>query len=227
MTAGFIGACDGIGWGVAGFFIGGSVLAVSGSAIGSHGRKRIFHWVAAFALPAVFSAGGTVIINLSRVLQAFAGAAILPITCAGAPAVPEWHNSGWAGRLVLGAGVAPGVALILANAGWRVVYLVSAPVALLMFWAGQRLLKELPTPPDQQASLVGAAAGTLAIRAAVTAIMQGRIWGYTSALTALVAAVGVLSFVVFISNSFRHPEPLLTHLLRRRGVMVANLVNFL
>ena len=98
-----------------------------------------------------------------------------------------------------------------------------------MFWAGQSLLKELPTPPDQQKlDLVGAAAGTVAIGAAVTAIMQGRIWGYTSALTALVAAVGVLSFVVFISNSFRHPEPLLNlHLLRRRGVMVANLVNFL
>ena len=52
--------------------------------------------------------------------------------------------------------------------------------------------------------------------------------GYTSALTSAVAAVGVLSFVLFVANSFRHPEPLLNlHLLRRRGVMVANTVNFL
>ena len=240
IQAGFVGATAAdIGWGVAGFFIGtAAFLPLAGRLADRIGRKRIFQLgLLAFALSALFSAtAGTVItLNLSRVLQAFAGAAILPSSLALVlPLFPESRRTTavglWSAAGPLGAGVAPGVAaLILANAGWRIVYLVSAPVALLMFWAGQSLLKELPTPPDQQKlDLVGAAAGTVAIGAVVTAIMQGRIWGYTSALTALVAAVGVLSFVVFISNSFRHPEPLLNlHLLRRRGVMVANLVNFL
>lgn len=239
IQSGFVGATAAdIGWGVAGFFIGtAAFLPLAGRLADRIGRKRIFQLgLLAFALSAVFSAtAGTVItLNLSRVLQAFAGAAILPSSLALVlPLFPESRRTTavglWSAAGPLGAGVAPGlVALILANAGWRIVYLVSAPVALLMFWAGQSLLRELPTPRDQQRlDLVGAAAGTVAIGAVVTAIMQGRVWGYTSALTATVAVVGVLSLVLFLSNSFRHPEPLLTlHLLRRRGVMVSNVVNF-
>ena len=240
IQSGFVGATAAdVGWGVVGFFIGtAAFLPLAGRLADRIGRKRIFQLgLLVFALSAVFSAtAGTVItLNLSRVLQAFAGAAILPSSLALVlPLFPESRRTTavglWSAAGPLGAGVAPGVAaLILASSGWRIVYLVSAPVALLMFWAGQSLLKELPTPPDQQKlDLVGAAAGTVAIGAVVTAIMQGRVWGYTSALTSVVAAVGVLSFVLFVANSFRHPEPLLNlHLLRRRGVMVANTVNFL
>ncbi|PDH68157.1 MAG: hypothetical protein CNE88_06290 [Acidimicrobiales bacterium MED-G01] len=240
IQSGFVGATAAdVGWGVVGFFIGtAAFLPLAGRLADRIGRKRIFQLgLLVFALSAVFSAtAGTVItLNLSRVLQAFAGAAILPSSLALVlPLFPESRRTTavglWSAAGPLGAGVAPGVAaLILAGSGWRIVYLVSAPVALLMFWAGQSLLKELPTPPNQQKlDVVGAAAGTVAIGAVVTAIMQGRVWGYTSALTSVVAAVGVLSFVLFVANSFRHPEPLLNlHLLRRRGVMVANTVNFL
>jgi MFS family permease len=239
IQRGFTGASAAdIGWGVAGFFIGtAAFLPLAGRLADRIGRKRIFQLgLLLFAVSAFFSAtAGTVItLNLSRVLQAFAGAAILPSSLALVlPLFPESRRTSavglWSAAGPLGAGIAPGVAaLILDAAGWRMVYMVSAPVALLMFWAGQSVLKELPTPPDQQKlDIVGAAAGTLAIAAVVTAIMQGRVWGYSSAMTVAVAAVGVGAFVLFISNSFRHPEPLLNlHLFRRRGVMVSNLVNF-
>ena len=240
IQRGFTGASAAdIGWGVAGFFIGtAAFLPLAGRLADRIGRKRIFQLgLLLFAVSAFFSAtAGTVItLNLSRVLQAFAGAAILPSSLALVlPLFPESRRTSavglWSAAGPLGAGIAPGVAaLILDAAGWRMVYMVSAPVALLMFWAGQSVLKELPTPPDQQKlDIVGAAAGTLAIAAVVTAIMQGRVWGYSSAMTVAVAAVGIGAFVLFISNSFRHPEPLLNlHLFRRRGVMVSNLVNFM
>ena len=161
IQRGFTGASAAdIGWGVAGFFIGtAAFLPLAGRLADRIGRKRIFQLgLLLFAVSAFFSAtAGTVItLNLSRVLQAFAGAAILPSSLALVlPLFPESRRTSavglWSAAGPLGAGIAPGVAaLILDAAGWRMVYMVSAPVALLMFWAGQSVLKELPTPADQQ-----------------------------------------------------------------------------
>ena len=118
---------------------------------------------------------------------------------------------------------------MLSLAGWRVLYLLSAPVAALMFLAGLWILTELPLPPTQQRlDMLGATAGTVALAAIVAAVMQGRTWGYTAPVTLAVAAAGVLALGLFLFNSQRHPEPLLNlHLLRRRGVWVTNLSNFL
>ena len=240
IQAGFSGASAAdVGWGVAGFFIGtAAFMPLAGRLADRIGRKRMFQLgLLLFALSAVFSAVAPTVLmlNLSRVLQAIAGAALLPSSLALVlPLFPESRRSTavglWSAAGPLGAGVAPAAAaLILAAAGWRAVYLVSAPVALLMFWGGWKMLRELPIPPNQQRlDLVGAAGGTVAVAAVVTAIMQGRVWGYSSPITITVALIGVAALGLFVANSSRHPEPLLNlHLLRRRGVFVANTVNFL
>ena len=90
------------------------------------GRKRIFQLgLLAFALSAFFSAtAGTVItLNLSRVLQAFAGAAILPSSLALVlPLFPESRRTTavglWSAAGPLGAGVAPGVAALILAECW-------------------------------------------------------------------------------------------------------------
>ena len=240
IQAGFSGASAAdVGWGVAGFFIGtAAFMPLAGRLADRIGRKRMFQLgLLLFALSAVFSAIAPTVLmlNLSRVLQAIAGAALLPSSLALVlPLFPESRRSTavglWSAAGPLGAGVAPAAAaLILAAAGWRAVYLVSAPVALLMFWGGWKMLRELPIPANQQRlDLVGAAGGTVAVAAVVTAIMQGRVWGYSSPITITVAVIGVAALGLFVANSSRHPEPLLNlHLLRRRGVFVANTVNFL
>ena len=240
IQAGFSGASAAdVGWGVAGFFIGtAAFMPLAGRLADRIGRKRMFQLgLLLFALSAVFSAVAPTVLmlNLSRVLQAIAGAALLPSSLALVlPLFPESRRSTavglWSAAGPLGAGVAPAAAaLILAAAGWRAVYLVSAPVALLMFWGGWKMLRELPIPPNQQRlDFVGAAGGTVAVAAVVTAIMQGRVWGYSSPITITVAVIGVAALGLFVANSSRHPEPLLNlHLLRRRGVFVANTVNFL
>ena len=80
IQRGFTGASAAdIGWGVAGFFIGtAAFLPLAGRLADRIGRKRIFQLgLLLFAVSAFFSAtAGTVItLNLSRVLQALAGAA--------------------------------------------------------------------------------------------------------------------------------------------------------
>ena len=223
---------------MAGFFIGtAAFLPLAGRLADRIGRKRIFQLgLLLFALSAVLSAVAPTVLalNLSRVLQAVAGAALLPSSLSLVlPLFPDSRRSTavglWSAAGPLGAAVAPAVAaLILSYGGWRIVYLISAPIALLMYWGGRQMLRELPTPAGQQRlDVVGAAAGTVAVAAVVTAIMQGRVWGYSSPITITVAVVGAAALGLFISNTSRHPEPLLNlHLLRRRGVFVANTVNF-
>ena len=83
IREGFTGATTAdVGWGVAGFFIGtAAFLPLAGRLADRIGRKRIFQLgLLLFALSAVLSAVAPTVLalNLSRVLQAVAGAALLP-----------------------------------------------------------------------------------------------------------------------------------------------------
>ena len=229
-----------VGWGIAGYMIGtAAFLPLAGRLADRIGRKLIFQTgLVLFALSAVASALAPTVwtLNLARVLQAVGGAAILPASLSLVlPLFPASRRTTavglWSAAGPLAAGIAPGVAAVLLGvAGWRVVYFVSAPVAALMFLVAWRILKELPTPEiSHRLDVTGAAAGTVGLAALVTAIMQGsRVWGWTSPVTLVVAAVGLGAFAWFVKNSLRHPEPLLNlHLLRRRGVWVTQLANFL
>ena len=239
ILAGFPGAtAPEVAWGVAGFLIGlAAFLPLAGRLADRIGRKRIFQsGLALFALSAVLSAIAPTVwtLNGARVLQAIAGAAILPSSLSLVlPLFPESRRTSavgmWSAAGPLAAAVAPIVsALVLSAAGWRVLYFASAPVAALMFALGMRVLRELPTPPAKhRLDVAGAVAGTVALAAIVAAVLQGRVWGYTSPVTAAVAALGAVALAFFVVNSLRHPEPLLNlHLLRRRGVWVTNLSNF-
>ncbi len=229
-----------VGWGIAGFMIGtAAFLPLAGRLADRIGRKLIFQFgLLLFAASAVLSAAAPTVwtLNLARVLQAVGGAAILPASLSLVlPLFPESRRTTavglWSAAGPLAAGIAPGLsALLLGTSGWRLLYFVSAPVAMLMFILAWRLLTEVPPPQTKnRLDIVGATAGTLGLAALVTAIMQGgRVWGWTSVVTLVVAAVGVGAFAWFIANSLRHPEPLLNlHLLRRRGVWVTQLANFL
>ncbi len=228
-----------VGWGVAGYFIGTAALLPLGGRLADRlGRKRMFQsGLLLFALSAVLSAGAPTVwtLNAARVLQAAAGAAILPSSLALVlPLFPPSRRSGavglWAAAGPLSAGIAPvASAALLAFQGWRFVYLVSAPLAIGMWLVGRRALDELEVEErTSRLDVVGAASGTVAVAAIVAAIMQGRVWGYASSETLVVAGAGALASVVFVRSSLRHPEPLLNlGLLTRRGVWVPNAANFL
>ena len=228
-----------VGWGIAGFMIGtAAFLPLAGRLADRIGRKRIFQiGLALFALSAVFSAIAPTVwtLNMARVLQAISGAAILPASLSLVlPLFPESRRTTavglWSASGPLAAAIAPQVStLMLAAAGWRVLYFVSAPIAALLFVVGWRVLREQPTPPrHQRLDIVGATAGTVALLAIVTPLMQGKDWGLLSPVALALGGVGVVALAVFVFNSLRHPEPLLNlHLFRRRNVWVTQLANFL
>jgi MFS family permease len=112
---------------------------------------------------------------------------------------------------VLGAATAPTVtAGILQVSSWRVVFLAAVPIAMIAFFAGQRILNpgvvvEDPGPLD----VVGAAAGTGAIGGLTFVIVQGRVWGWTDSRIVVISLITVISAVVFVRSSRTHSEPLL------------------
>jgi len=237
---GFGATASQVGWGVAGYFIGtAAFLPLAGRLADRVGRKRIFQiGLVLFGVSSLLSAAAPTIwtLNAARVMQAVGGAAVLPSSLALAlPLFPENRRTTavgmWSAAGPLAAGIAPGLAaLILAAGGWRMVYFVSAPISVVMFVMALRTLEEQPTPPvTSRLDILGAAAGTIAVAAIVAAVMQGGdTWGYASPVTISVSALGVAALAVFITNSARHPAPLLNlALFRRRGVWVTNLANSL
>ena len=105
-----------VGWGVAIFFIGtAAFLPLCGRLADKIGRKKIFQMgLLLFALSAVFSATSPSVwlLNLSRLLQAFAGAAILPSSLALVlPLFPESRRTAavglWSAAGPLAAAIAP------------------------------------------------------------------------------------------------------------------------
>ncbi len=237
---GFIGATAAqVGWGVALYFIGtAAFLPLAGRLADRLGRKRLFQTgLALFAASAVLSAVAPTVwtLNLARALQAIGGAAVLPSSLSLVlPMFPQSRRTTavglWSAAGPMAAAIAPTTAALLLDASnWRVVYGVSAPVALGMLVVGAWVLVEQPTQSTQhRLDVTGAFAGTVAMALAVTAIMQGGDWGYSSPLFIGVASGAAVALVVFSANSLRHPEPLLNlHILSRRGVWVPNLANFL
>ncbi len=228
-----------VGWGIALYFIGtAAFLPLGGRLADRLGRKRIFlAGLALFGFSAVLSAAAPTVwtLNIARTLQAIAGAAVLPASLSLVlPLFPKSRRTTavglWSAAGPLAAGIAPTAsALLLAASSWRVVYFVSAPVALVMLFVSFRVLVEQPTGTTKhRLDVVGAITGTLTMAAVVTAVFQGRSWGYTSPTTLGLVGFGLLALVIFIRTSFRHPEPLLNlQLLRNRGVWVPNLANFL
>ncbi len=183
------------------------------------GRKKIFlRGLAVFAVGAALSgiAPSIELVIVARIGQAVGVAMMLPSSLAAV--LPEFPSerrgsvvSLWSSMGVLGAAIAPTVAAgILFVSSWRVVFLAAVPVALLAIVAGRRVLQaglvaEQPPPLD----LVGAVTGTAAVGGLTFAIVQGRIWGWTDGRILAIVAATMISGVVFVRSSRRHPEPLL------------------
>lgn len=209
-----------ISWVVSGFNVAQVTFMLLGGRLADRlGRRKIFlRGLALFAVGAALSGLAPTIelVILSRIAQAIGVSLMLPasLTAVLPEFPPERHGSvvsWWSAMGVFGAAVAPTVAAgILEVSGWRAVFLSAVPIALLALVAGRRILRpglvaEDPPPLD----LVGVAAGTLAVGGATVAIVQGRIWGWTSAPILVLIVTAILASIVFVRSSRRHPEPLL------------------
>ncbi len=240
LTRSFPGAGQSVvAWTSSGYFIGlAGFMLVGGRLADRSGRRRIFRLgMIGFILSALLSAAAPTLGILigARVLQAIAGAFVLPASLAMIlPEFPrERHGTAvgvWAATSPIASAFAPSVAAaMLEFASWRWLYFLTAPIATIALAAGWRLLRESKSDTEPgRLDLVGVLSGTAAITLLVFAVSQGPAWGWTSpAVLASLAGAGVL-FPLFVWQSHHHPSPLLNlTLFTEKPVWTANLANFL
>ncbi len=205
-----------------------TLMLVGGRLADRRGRRGVFlTGLAVFAVGALASALSPTLELLiaARIVQAVGAALVLPTSLVAVlPSYPpERHASVvslWASMGTVGSTVAPTISAgLLSLGGWRIVFAVAAPLALVAAAVGRASLPdgrsgaspssggpadEAPGPLDA----TGAVAGTLFVGGLAFALVQGRVWGYTSPVVVGAAASAVLAAAVFLARSLRHPEPL-------------------
>ncbi len=112
---------------------------------------------------------------------------------------------------VAGSAIGPTVSsVVLSTVGWRSVFALSIPIAIgAMLLAYRNIPESQPDVAPGPLDIIGAAAGTLAVGGLAIALVQGRVWGWSSSPILVAAAVAVIAAMVFVSRSLRHPEPLI------------------
>jgi EmrB/QacA subfamily drug resistance transporter len=214
----------------------GGVLILGGRLADLLGRRRMFAaGLAGFGVTSLACALATspAVLIAARVLQGLSAAALAPAALA---LVVTTFAEGHERNRALGVfGIATSLGfvcgqvlggLLAATAGWRAVFLVNVPVAVLAVALTYRALSaDPPRPARRVPDIPGAALITAGMALAVWAPARGAQdgWGSPQFLVPLAAAIGLLA--VFGLAETRRRDPLIRlGMLRSRWVAGANLV---
>lgn len=197
------------------------------------GRRRVFlSALVAFAAASLLCAlapSAEVLIG-ARVLQAVAGAALVPTALA--LLLPEFPleqrataTAIYAASGAVAAACGPSLGGVLVDlAGWRWVFLINLPIAALVLVRARALLRESRDPsaaglPD----LAGAALLAVGIGALALALVKSEDWGWGSTGVLASFAVAAAATLACLARSARHPQPVVElSLFRVRSFAVAN-----
>lgn len=110
---------------------------------------------------------------------------------------------------------------------WRGVFAIEAAVLLVVLWLALKHVHVAETDRSGPLDAVGAATAVVAVGGMVFAVVQGRMWGFTSPPVVLAAIVGVLAVPLFVlvEHRRRDRDPMLPlHLFRSRRFTAGNVV---
>jgi EmrB/QacA subfamily drug resistance transporter len=203
-------------------------LVVSAGRLGDIvGRRRVFlGGMAAFAGGCVVAAvsGSEEVLVAGRVLQGVGGAALLGLSLAIVSAVfPADERARalgiWAGVSALALGLGPLVGGALVEAvSWRWLFWLNLPFCLL---GAVLVLASTVEQRDESAAgridILGVITVGLGLAAIVIALVQGKVWGWTSVATVGLFATGLVLLVAFWLIEHRVRSPIVEFDLFRNG----------
>jgi EmrB/QacA subfamily drug resistance transporter len=191
------------------------------------GRRRLFLiGMAAFACGSVVAAVSDAeeILVAGRILQGLGGAALLGLSLAIVSTVfPERERARalgiWAGVSAIGLGIGPLVGGALVEAiSWRWLFWLNLPFCLL---GVVLVLASTAEQRDETAArridVAGVVTVGLGLAAIVIALVEGKVWGWTSAATLGVFAAGLALLVAFWLIEHRVRSPIVEFDLFRNG----------
>lgn len=114
--------------------------------------------------------------------------------------------------MIIAVGLALGPSLggfLLSVADWRSIFLINLPIGALGFYLSYRTLPEPGEAGRQRFDLVGAALGFVSLFSLLLAGSYGEDWGWTSAPTATLILVFVVTLVWFMAWERRVDQPML------------------
>jgi EmrB/QacA subfamily drug resistance transporter len=211
-----------------------AMLLLSGGVFADRfGRRRLFlAGVAVFTVASVLCAVAPSIgwLITGRVLQGIGAAALSPASLAllaAAYPVPRERVTAiglWAGFSGIGLAAGPVAGGILVDAfGWPAIFLVNAPIGVVLLLAGLRILGESRNPNAPAIDVTGTALSVLGVGALTYGLIEGGSRGWTSPVILGSFAAAVVVLAVFVAVEGRGATPMLPlRLFRQRLFTVAN-----
>jgi EmrB/QacA subfamily drug resistance transporter len=171
----------------------------------------------------------------ARVIQAGGAAFLVPTSLALLlPAFPLTQRATavglWGATGAIAAATGPSLGGVLVDAGgWRWVFLVNLPLAVITLVAAFRVLDESREPdPTGRPDLAGAIMVMLGIGALALALVKGNEWGWGNVRTVAAFAIAAVLVPVVVWRSRRVEAPIVEPaLLRVRAFAVANVATVL
>ena len=211
-----------------------SLLLPAGWMADRYGRKKVFLCgLAAFIVGSLLSGIATTpsLLIAARVIQSIGGAAQYPaglaLLLSAFPIERRMRAIGvWGAVSGLAAALAPSLgALLIEGFGWRAVFLINVPVALVALIAGRSWLRESTgAEVSEKVDLLSVPMASLGIGVLLVGLVQGGSWGWTSPLILGAFVAGILMLATFFRRSLVHPEPLFDlGLFRIRSFAIANI----
>lgn len=221
-------------WIVNGYFLGyGGLLLLGGRAADLLGRRRVFLialgvFAAASLLGGLVDSGSLLIATrfVKGVAAAFTAPTSLSLLTTTFPEGPQRNRALSVFSLFGAMGYSLGLVLggLLTGIGWRYVFLMPAPLALLALVVGWKLIpKDRPVKTgghDPAGAITLTAGMLLVVYAVVTAPAKG--WTSPETLDTLALAIALLAAFVLIEKRVRHPLIRLG-ILRHTSTIRANL----
>jgi len=233
-------AADAVQWIITAYAIAfGGLLILGGRAADLFGRRRMFI-AGLLVFTAASLAGGLahdpILLVASRLVQGAGAALVAPaalsLITTGFPQGPQRNRALGLYGATASVGFVAGQVLggvLVQFTSWRAVFLVNVPVGLLAAALAPWLLGESrQRRPGARLDYTGALLVTVAVAAAVFAVSQLGVLGWTSPVLLGAVALAVVATAGFVAVERHHPDPLVrADLLRMPGLRKASTMNLL
>lgn len=197
-----------------------AALMAASSAADRFGRKRVFRiGLLAFAVASVLCALAPSLgwLVAFRMLQALGGSMLNPVAMAIlSDAYPDRARRAraigvWGGVTGLSLALGPivGGALVQSSLGWRWIFVINVPIAVVACLVAGRVVTESRADRPRRVDPVGQLLVATALAAVTYAIIEGPHHGWTSPAIVATVVLGVLALVGFVVYEPRRREPLL------------------